>query len=32
MEKKRVLIVGPSSTRSKGGMATVTEEIKNDKN
>ena len=31
MEKKRVLIVGPSSVRSKGGMATVIEEIQNDK-
>lgn len=30
MEKKRVLIVGPSPTRSKGGMATVIEEIQND--
>ena len=32
MEKrKRILVVGPSSTRSKGGMATVIEEIEKDK-
>lgn len=31
MGKKRVLIVGPSPTRSKGGMATVIEEIEKDR-
>lgn len=31
MENKKILIVGPSSTRSKGGMATVIEEIEKDK-
>lgn len=30
-EKKRILVVGPSPTRSKGGMATVIEEIEEDK-
>lgn len=30
-EKKRILVVGPSPTRSKGGMATVIEEIEKDK-
>ena len=27
----RILVVGPSPTRSKGGMATVIEEIEKDK-
>ena len=27
----RVLVIGPSPTRSKGGMATVIEEIEKDK-
>lgn len=31
MGKKRILIIGPSPTRSKGGMATVIEEIQNDR-
>lgn len=30
-EKKKILVVGPSPTRSKGGMATVIEEIEKDK-
>ena len=30
-EKKRILVVGPSPTKSKGGMATVIEEISKDK-
>lgn len=30
-EKKKILIIGPSPTRSKGGMATVIEEIEKDK-
>lgn len=30
-EKKRILIIGPSPTKSKGGMATVIDGIQNDK-
>lgn len=30
--RKKILVVGPSTTRSKGGMATVIEEIEQDKN
>lgn len=30
-DKKKILIIGPSSIRSKGGMATVIEEIEKDK-
>ena len=29
--KMKILVVGPSPTRSKGGMATVIEEIEKDK-
>lgn len=31
VKQKRILVVGPSPTRSKGGMATVIEEIEKDK-
>ena len=31
IKKMRILVVGPSPTRSKGGMATVIEEIEKDK-
>lgn len=31
LKKTKILIIGPSPTRSKGGMATVIEEIANDK-
>lgn len=30
-EKKKILVIGPSPSRSKGGMATVIEEIEKDK-
>lgn len=30
-KRKKILVIGPSTTRSRGGMATVIEEIENDK-